>query len=174
MTQLEIAATAGIAHAERGESIRTQPLPAPPSTALEAPVPIPPSRVIVHRVGIDLPIQRGDQSTIDQGIVTWYDDGVGGWPEPTFPGHVGTFWLAAHRTSQGGPFARLVEVGVGDRVDIALVDGSLVSYRIETANAVEANAGYPAIYGDDPTVVAIALQTSLPGNRRWVVRGSRI
>ena len=166
---------ADLRHAQRLGSFQTAAPVPPPEPLPAAPIPVgTPERVRVPSVGIDLPISRGGQATIDQGRATWFDDGPGGWPDPTPPGVVGTFWLAGHRTSAGGPFARVVDIAIGATVHISMTDGSVASYRITTSSTVTPDNGWTAVYGTDPTQIAIAIQTSLPGNLRLILRGEII
>lgn len=161
-----------LASARRGAATPSRPVSEAPSVPrLNS---SPPSRLLIPRIGLDRSIHRGGQSTIDQGHVTWYDPGGSFWPEPDLPGHPGTFWVAAHRTTAGASFIRLPELAVGDIVHVERADGSVVSFRIHTVTSVPSRVPISTIYGVDPESADITLQTSLPNDRRHIVRGTTI
>lgn len=58
--------------------------------------------------------------------------GVGWYPESARPGQVGNFAIAGHRITHGEPFARLMELKVGDTVIVETAD-DVFTYALTTA-----------------------------------------
>ncbi len=58
--------------------------------------------------------------------------GVGHYPGTAAPGAVGNFALAGHRVTHGQPFARLLELDVGDQV-VVETSTALYTYVLDTA-----------------------------------------
>lgn len=58
--------------------------------------------------------------------------GVGWFPETAKPGQVGNFALAGHRITHGQPFARLLELNIGDKIIIE-TKSYIYTYVLDTA-----------------------------------------
>jgi len=86
---------------------------------------------------------RGDQRKIDEGRVVIFNG------EPCDHLH-----LAAHRSTHGSPFARLVELHAGDQLEVWTPSVSCI-YEITEVRSVTSNLTPP--YGH------LMMQTSLPG-----------
>jgi len=151
------------------------PAPAPPV------VPAPPSPVAwpsgavawltVPAIGLDRPVFRGGQSTIDHGVATLFDDGPGGWRAPVAPGSRGTVWIAAHHTSHGAPFRHVDELSVGDVAIVRGRDGVAHTYRF-VGRRIVGTAVYPSVvYGSDPSMRRLELQTSMGSAHRLLLTG---
>jgi LPXTG-site transpeptidase (sortase) family protein len=156
------------------------PTTVPPTTVLPTTVPpttVPPvvvptgaeGTVSIPRLGIDLPIRLGGQSVIDEGVVAHYT--AAGWLPPTPVGAEGTYWLAAHQSTHGAPFAALPDIAVGDEVTIT-TPSQTFTYTVTSMEVVERDAGFGPVYGDDPSARVILLQTCLDDVRRLLVHGT--
>jgi LPXTG-site transpeptidase (sortase) family protein len=160
------------------EPVASTPVPPAPATVLEPtstplvptaePLPGAEATVSIPDLGIDLPVVEGGQSVIDEGIVAHYT--ATGWLEPTPAGAVGTYWLAAHHATHGGPFADLPDIAVGDAVTITTPTESF-TYTVTSLEVVRPDAGFGPVYGADPSARAILLQTCLDSTRRLLVHG---
>lgn len=124
--------------------------------------------VRVSSVGIDLPVIGGGQSVIDEGRVAHYT--AQGWEPAVPPGAPGTYWLAAHRTTHGGPFAALPDIVVGAQVEVSTKDRTYV-YTVTSIRVTDLWPGDEAVYGTDPTASTILLQTCIDSTHRLLVRG---
>lgn len=96
------------------------------------------ARVTIDDIGLNEQVVKGGQAEIDAGHVvdvTW------------LPG----IWLAGHRTTHGGVFARLPDVEIGDRVCVYSRCYTIVSRRFWSSQASPGWLG------------PLVLQTSLPG-----------
>ncbi len=105
-------------------------------------------RIIIERLGIDLPVVRGDGVDAPLGKAAHYPGT--GWPNG------GTnIYLYAH--ARDGMFINLWNARVGDTVDLALADGSTKAYRI---SKVLPHVPWDAIEYLDPTPTEqLTLQT---------------
>lgn len=94
--------------------------------------------------------------------------GPGHYPDTAMPGEVGNFAVAAHRATNGEPFAHLDQVAPGDDVLIETRDATY-TYRVETSEIttpsdVDVIAPVPNEPGVKPTQKRITLTTCHP---RW-------
>jgi sortase A len=62
--------------------------------------------------------------------------GPGHYPETPLPGERGTVGIAGHRTTYGAPFRNIDDLKRGDRVIVAMPDGTFV-YRVEKTRIVK-------------------------------------
>ena len=169
----------------------TKPASAPPTTAAVPVAPVAPTAapvapvtpaaatqlaevaneeatVSIPRLGIDLPVVEGGQSVIDEGVVAHY---VGaGWLAPVPAGAPGTYWLAAHHVTHGGPFDALPNIKIGDEVVVNTGSHTFV-YTVTATQVVGVYAGYGPVYGTDPSARTILLQTCLNETDRFLVHG---
>ena len=89
---------------------------------------------------------------------TGYEDlkkGPGHYPGTAFPGQVGNFSVAGHRTTYEAPFNRIDTIRQGDAI-VLETKNTWFTYRVEN---IPAGKGYPAIpYQEivDPTDVAVS------------------
>jgi sortase (surface protein transpeptidase) len=154
--------------------------PAPASPVPSSPVTAPPPAawpsgavawLTVPAIGLDRPIFRGGQSTIDRGVATLFDDGPGGWRAPVAPGAPGTLWIAGHHTSHGAPGRHVDELAVGDVAIVRGLDGVPHTYRF-VARRIVGTAVYPdVVYGRDPSMRRLELQTSMGSAHRLLLTG---
>ena len=144
---------------------------APTSTTTAAPVPVAVAQeamVEVPSLDISLPVVRGGQRVIDQGVAAHYSDTRS---RPAVdPGQPGTYWLAAHGSTPGSPFERLAAVADGAQVRITTLAGATFTYTITSRDLVGADATHATVYGPDTTTARILLQTC-QGSQRLLVRG---
>jgi sortase A len=75
--------------------------------------------------GYEVPILEGTDASI-------LSRGVGHYRDTALPGQVGNFAIAGHRVTHGQPFARLLELGKGDRVIIE-TRSAVYTYVLDTA-----------------------------------------
>jgi LPXTG-site transpeptidase (sortase) family protein len=125
--------------------------------------------VAIASLGIDLPIHTGGQDVIDQGAVAHFT--APGWEPPVPPGAVGTYWLAAHHATHGGPFHALEEVAVGAEVRVTTSSRTFV-YTVTSIEVTGLWPGDDVVYGTDPTAAVILLQTCIDATRRVLVHGT--
>jgi len=125
--------------------------------------------VTIASVGMELPVVSGGQSVIDRGVVAHYT--ADGWEPPVAAGAPGTYWLAAHRTTHGGPFRTLPDVAVGNEIRVKTGSHAFV-YTVTSMEVTGLFPGDDAVYGTDPTAAVILLQTCIDGNRRLLVHGT--
>lgn len=125
--------------------------------------------VSIPSLGIDLPVVEGGQAVIDQGVVAHYV--ADGWKDPVEAGAPGTYWLAAHHMTHGGPFAALADVSVGAPIVIT-AGGNTFVYTVTSTAIVGLLPGDVAIYGVDESAPSILLQTCIDATRRFLVHGT--
>ncbi len=153
--------------------------PSASRTRLGAPAsaPLPPgavARISMAAIGLDLPVYRGSQSTIDLGVATLFDDGPGGWSAPVALGGRGTVWIAAHHTSHGAPFRLVDRMAVGDRISVRDANGAVYTYQVVDRRIVGTAVTPGAIYGDDPSAHRLVVQTSMGASHRLLLTASLI
>jgi len=151
----------------------TSPVPSAPVTA-PAPAAWPSGTVAwltVPAIGLDRPVFRGGQSTIDRGVATLFDDGPGGWRAPVAPGAPGTLWIAGHHTSHGAPFRHVDELAVGDVAIVRGLDGVPHTYRFVARRIVGTAVYADVVYGRDPSMRRLELQTSMGSAHRLLLTG---
>jgi sortase A len=140
----------------------------PPSTVQVSSVPGEEATVLIPSLGIDLPVVGGGQSVIDEGVVAHYSGP--GWRAPTAAGAVGTYWLAAHHVTHGGPFGRLPSIRVGAHV-LVVTPVHTYTYTVTSLQVVGTTATYATVYGGDPAARLVLLQTCLGAVERLLVHG---
>jgi LPXTG-site transpeptidase (sortase) family protein len=125
--------------------------------------------VSIPSLGIDLPVVDGGQEVIDRGVAAHYV--AEGWEPPVAAGAAGTYWLAAHHVSHGGPFADLPGIAVGAAIRVTAGHRTFV-YTVTAKEVVGLLPGDAAVYGTDPTAAVILVQTCLDDTRRVLVHGT--
>lgn len=125
--------------------------------------------VSIPSVSIDLPVIEGGQAIIDEGVVAHYT--AAGWKDPVAAGAPGTYWLAAHHVTHGGPFAALSELSVGAEIRIT-TDTNTFIYTVTSTEIVGLYPGDVAIYGTDESAPVILLQTCIDNTRRLLIHGT--
>jgi LPXTG-site transpeptidase (sortase) family protein len=125
--------------------------------------------VSIPSLGIDLPVIEGGQSVIDEGVVAHYE--AAGWKDPVDAGAAGTYWLAAHHATHGGPFAALPSISVGAEIRVTTGADTFV-YTVTSTAVVDLLPGDVAIYGVDESAPVILLQTCVDNTRRFLVHGT--
>ncbi len=65
--------------------------------------------------------------------------GPGHYPDTPLPGEHGTVAIAGHRTTYGAPFRHIDGLHKGDRITIAMPDGTFI-YRVDKTRIVDASA----------------------------------
>jgi LPXTG-site transpeptidase (sortase) family protein len=146
--------------------------PPPPTTAAPRPTTVPgqEATVTIPSLGISLPVVEGGQSVIDMGIVAHY---VGAdWLPPVPAGSAGTYWLAAHHSTHGDPFGRLPDIHQGASVIVTTVTGHTFTYTVTDMEVVGTIATYDSVYGTNPSLPRILLQTCLGATQRLLVHGT--
>jgi LPXTG-site transpeptidase (sortase) family protein len=143
------------------------PSPAPPAVAARS-VPGQEATVVIPSLGIDLPVVEGGQAVIDEGVVAHYSGP--GWRAATAAGAVGTYWLAAHHVTHGGPFERLPLIHVGASV-IVVTPVHTYTYIVTSLQVVGTAATYATVYGTQPAARLALLQTCLGATERLLVHG---
>lgn len=128
--------------------------------------------LIIPSIGIRLPVVLGGQATIDRGLVTHYE--ASGWRPPVAAGAPGTYWLAAHHSTHGSPFAALPNIRTGAVIIIDVVGGPEIRYQVTASQVVGTSASNLTVYGPDTTTPRILLQTCEGGAYRLLVHGVRI
>ena len=123
----------------------------------------------IPSLGIDVPIELGSQAVIDAGVAAHYE--APGWLPPTAAGAPGTFWLAAHHVTHGGPFLRLPAIHVGAAVVITTPTGQRYVYVVTSLQIVGTTASYATVYGTKPSARLILLQTCFGAANRLFVHG---
>ncbi len=124
--------------------------------------------VTIASVGMELAVVSGGQAVIDQGVVAHYT--AAGWEPPVPAGAPGTYWLAAHHTTHGGPFGALPDVAVGAEIRVEAGSRTFV-YTVTSTEVTGLWPGDDAVYGTDPTASVILLQTCI-GSSRLLVHGT--
>jgi sortase (surface protein transpeptidase) len=146
------------------------PTPAPAAAPKPATVPGQEATVTIPSLGISLPVVEGGQSVIDEGIVAHY---VGpGWLPAVPVGAQGTYWLAAHHSTHGGPFGRLPNIQPGATVVVTTVTGHTFTYTITGMQVTGIVTTYESVYGNNPDAHEILLQTCLGATQRLLVHGT--
>jgi LPXTG-site transpeptidase (sortase) family protein len=143
-------------------------VPAPALPAPDATAAVVEGTVSVPSLGIDLPIVEGGQPVIDEGVVAHYM--ADGWKDPVAAGAPGTYWLAAHHVTHGGPFRALPAIAIGAEVRVTEYGQTFV-YVVTSTEVVGLLPGDVAIYGSDTTAPVILLQTCTDETHRFLVHG---
>lgn len=150
--------------------------------------------IIIPAISYNCPVYRGDQSTIDTGVVTWMDTLVGEtvhcntcWAEKA--GAHGVLWIGAHHVSHGAPFLAVPNLHIGD---IVIIEDSwgIATYRISSSavytvdaygnvihdGVVDPYGGNRAIFGPtlEPNVSKLVLMTCLTDNTRLMMYGELV
>jgi sortase (surface protein transpeptidase) len=89
-------------------------------------------------------------------------------------GAPGTYWLAAHHSTHGSPFANLPNIRAGALIIIDVVGGHEIRYQVTTSQLVGTTASNLTVYGPDSTTSRILLQTCEGGAYRLLVHGVRL
>ena len=97
------------------------------------------TRIVIPRLGIDLPVYEGDGFTAELGKAAHY-------PTTAWPGSGSLIYLYSH--ARDGNFIGLWDAEVGDRVDLELEDGSTASYVV---SRVDANVAWNDLSKLEPT-----------------------
>ena len=142
-------------------------------------------RMTIPEISYACPVQNGGQAQIDDGFVTLMTDAGSNAMLATQPGDPGTLWLAAHRSTHGGPFADVPTLADGATITIT-AGGRSATYRVvarayvevrhdrvvdASGNATEA-ATWQAIVradGGGGGVPRLLLQTCDGNDYRWMV-----
>ena len=118
------------------------------STAHAAPVvPGQEATVEIPSIRVSLPVVRGGQDVIDTGVAAHYESAQ--WRPPTGPGRPGTYWLAAHNTTEGSPFENLPAIALGAEIRIISPDGTVFTYEVTFRDRVGTATTFETVYGQD-------------------------
>ncbi|HLY82115.1 MAG TPA: sortase [Acidimicrobiales bacterium] len=126
----------------------------------------------IPSLGLGQAVVPGGQQTIDRGVVTHYSGP--GWRPPVAAGAPGTYWLAAHHSTHGAPFAALPNIKVGALILIDAVGAPEIRYQVTSVETVGTTASYSTVYGPDSTTSRILLQTCEGDAYRMLVHGIRV
>jgi sortase A len=112
-----------------------EPVVPTPTPDLRPPASSPPTRLVIPKIGLDIPVVPVGPKTISQrgkAKVVWADvPNAGGFHESSaYPGHPGNTVINGHRDILGSVFRRLNRVDVGDEIILYVAD---VAYRYEAA-----------------------------------------
>ena len=150
---------------------RAAPAPTTSTSAALAPVVAGQEAVVeIPSLKLSLPVVRGGQGVIDEGVVAHYSESRS---RPAVdPGQPGTYWLAAHNNStHGSPFAQLPAIADGAHVRITTLGGVTFTYTITSRELVGATTNRATVYGPDTTTPRILLQTCGGASQRLLVHG---
>jgi len=100
---------------------------APPPVDASASTILPATAIRMDRLGMDLPLVEGDGYRIADDAVNHYDG-------TAWPGQGSNTFLYAH--AREGLFLGLWQVRRGDRVDVDMTDGSVVTYEVSEIHPV--------------------------------------
>jgi LPXTG-site transpeptidase (sortase) family protein len=154
---------------EEAPPIEELPTVEPPPVPAVGPLPAGTEALVtIASIGIERPVVAGGQSVIDQGMVAHYD--APGWEPPVAAGAPGTYWLAAHRTTHGEPFAALPRLSIGAEIRVSAGSHTFV-YTVTSMQVTGLYPGDEIVYGIDPTAAVILLQTCVDADRRLLVHG---
>jgi LPXTG-site transpeptidase (sortase) family protein len=169
-----------LAGAERAMARPAPTLPAPAPVAAAGPVTAPATApatapgqeamVEIPSINVSLPVVRGGQDVIDRGVAAHYEGTQ--WRPPTGPGRPGTYWLAAHNSTQGSPFENLPAIAVGAEIRIISPDGTVFTYEVTARDRVGTTTTFETVYGQDASAKRILLQTCEGAARRLLVHGT--
>jgi sortase A len=103
------------------------PTPEPTATPVRPPAASPPTRLVIPKIGVDIPVRPVGYKTIrrnGRSILTWADlPNAGGFHQTSaLPGHLGNTVINGHRDIQGSVFRRLDRVRVGDGIVLYVGD----------------------------------------------------
>ena len=124
----------------------------------------------IPSLGVSLPVVRGGQDVIDRGVAAHYTGAQ--WRPPTDPGRPGTYWLAAHNSTHGSPFASLPAIAQGAEIRIIKLDGTVFTYLVTSHDVVGTTTTPASVYGQDATTPRILLQTCEGASQRLLVHGT--
>jgi LPXTG-site transpeptidase (sortase) family protein len=145
-------------------------LPEPAISTRVAPVPVAAGQeavVEIPSLHISLPVVRGGQPVIDEGVAAHYSTTL----RPVVDaGQPGTYWLAAHSGTHGSPFGQLPAIANGAKVRIKTLSGMSFTYTVTSRDLVGGRATYATVYGPDTATARILLQTC-QGSQRLLVHG---
>lgn len=175
---------AGSAQNEAGQELREQwqleeppstdggPLVGTPQDPALAPVPEEPGATADVIATMLIPRFGGDYvRTIAQGIglrevLNNTETGIGHYPGTAMPGAVGNFAVAAHRTTYGAPFNRILDLQVDDSIYIETEAGwyqyAFRSSEIVAPSAVDVLEPVPRQPGVEPTERILTMTTCHP------------
>ena len=147
--------------------------PTAPATSTAHAAPVVPGQeatVEIPSISVSLPVVRGGQDVIDTGVAAHYEGAQ--WRPPTGPGRPGTYWLAAHNTTEGSPFENLPAIALGAEIRIISPDGTVFTYEVTSRDRVGTATTFETVYGQDATAKRIVLQTCEGTARRLLVHGT--
>ena len=118
------------------------PIPEPtllaPTPVLRPPATSPPTRLVIPKIGVDIPVLPvGTKTIIERGTrrVIWGDvSNAGGFQGSAYPGNPGNTVINGHRDMGGAVFRHLDRVTVGD--EIVVYVGDVAYYYIVTETLV--------------------------------------
>jgi LPXTG-site transpeptidase (sortase) family protein len=140
-----------------------------PSAALTPVVAGQEAVVEIPSLKLSLPVVRGGQGVIDEGVVAHYSDSR---TRPAVdPGQPGTYWLAAHNSTHGSPFGQLAAIADGAHVRIKTLSGATFTYTLTSRELVGSTTNQATVYGPDTTTPRILLQTCGAASDRLLVHG---
>jgi LPXTG-site transpeptidase (sortase) family protein len=139
------------------------------TSAVEPVVPGQEAVVEIPSLELSLPVVRGGQGVIDEGVVAHYSESRA---RPAVdPGMPGTYWLAAHSSTHGSPFGQLPAIADGAQVRVKTLGGVTFTYTITSLELVGSTTTQATVYGPDTTTPRILLQTCHGASERLLVHG---
>ena len=121
----------------------------------------------IESIDLHEPVVAGGQDEIDQGYVTAVDWSSQGYPASCLPGTGCTVWLAGHRSTHQGVFARLPEIAAGTLIEIHF-HGQAYAYTVTDAVIVPGTSPPSVIHGD------LVLQTTAPSGQRILIYAATV
>jgi LPXTG-site transpeptidase (sortase) family protein len=137
-------AVAGLSPTPGPAPVSSTPTPEPspasptPTPDLRPPASSPPTRLVIPRISLDIPVLPVGTKTIKEGgkaKIVWGDvPNAGAFHDSSaYPGHPGNTVINGHRDILGSVFRRLNRVDVGDEIILYVADAA---YRYEVAETL--------------------------------------
>ena len=166
----------GIRHAYEQRRLRADlvTVVAPPTTitpGAQAPAPPtePPRAAVGALIGeIEIPSLGLRQAVVEGVDSDQLRSGPGRYPHSASPGHLGNAAFAGHRTTYGGPFARLDELRRGDAIVVRTAEGTF-RYAMTEARVVAPSDTSVVFPTDDSRLTLTTCHPKFSARQRLVV-----
>ena len=119
-----------------------------------------------HRPGSDdPPVYDGPLFIVEGVTVESLKSGPGHYPTTAYPGEMGNFAIAGHRTTYGAPFYDLEQVEAGDEIHVTDRNGTRWVYEVIGQEVVLPTDNH--VLGRDPLGLGRPMLTLTTCNPRW-------
>jgi hypothetical protein len=131
------------------------------------PPPIGPTWILrVPKLGLTSQVRAGDSNAVCNAGYSWHWTGTGYMGQDA---HVASF---AHRTTHGGPYRRINELGAGDQFTLSTSDGRTYTYQVVYRFLTDSNNQHILdatrfIGGTTYSLIACTLPNFLPTSTSW-------